>query len=158
MREVTFVRGKRRHDLPGVGSVRLTSRWGNKAVVSAPGHPEWRLSGRVWFREVTHVADQAGVEIATYTQTHGIAYGERSLRVRPPRQGLTDKAKPVELSEDGQVLATFSPYPWGLKPVTVTILDEDFARAEPLLILLGAWGANQIAAIKSAAVGTIPAT
>jgi len=41
---------------------------------------------------------------------------------------------------------------------TVTMFDEEFARAEPLLILLGAWGANQIAAIKTAAAGTTPAT
>jgi hypothetical protein len=159
VREVTFVRDKRLNELPGIGSVRFTSPWGNKAVVSAPGHPEWRLSGRVMFRDVTHVADQTGMEIATFNVTRrAIEYGRRTLLVWPPRQGLMDKAKPVELIEDGQVLATFSPRAWGTKPVTVTIFDEEFARTEPLLILLGAWGANQIAAIKMAAAGTTPAT
>jgi hypothetical protein len=159
VREVTFVRDKRLNELPGVGSVRFTSRWGNNAVVSAPGHPEWQLSGRVMLRDWTHVADQTGMEIATFNVTRrAIEYGRRKLLVWPPRQGLMDKAKPIELMEDGEVLATYSPRAWGTKPVTVTIFDEDFARAEPLLILLGAWGAKEIATVKSATAGTFPST
>jgi hypothetical protein len=105
VREVTFVRDERLNELPGVGAVRFTSPWGNKAVGSAPGHPEWHLSGRVMYPDVTHVADQTGMEIATVDLTRrAIEYGRRTL------------------------------------------------------ILLGAWGANQIAAIKMAAAGTTPAT
>jgi hypothetical protein len=69
-----------------------------------------------------------------------------------------DKAKPVELIEDGDVFATFSPRHWGYGPVTVTIFDEDFARAEPLLLLLGAWGAKEIYVVKTAAAGTSAST
>jgi len=44
-----------------------------------------------------------------------------------------------------------APWSWGGKrPITVTILDEELARDEPLLVLLGLYGALQYAISRSA--------
>jgi hypothetical protein len=147
---------RRRNDLPGIGTVQFTSAWGNKAVLSAPGHPEWHLRGRLMFRDVTHVADQTGIELGTFTRSkRAIEVGGRTLVVRMPKESLTSGPKPVELLEDERMLARYAPWAWdGERPVTVTLLDEEFARAEPLMVLLGLYGTLQYAIMRSAKAAT----
>ena len=156
MRELTLTRDpedKRRCDVPGLGTVRFLNRWGNKVELSAPGHPSLHLSGKVMLRDVTQITDQLGTGIGTFTtSTRTLELGTRTLHVVKPKEGLTSGPRPVELSEDGRVLARYAPYAWdGRKPITVELVDEEFAAAEPLLVLLGLYGALQYAINRSAA-------
>ncbi len=159
MLELTLTRDaqdKRRNDLPGVGTVRFLSAFAHKTLLSAPGHGDWRLSGRLMLRDVTRITDQAGIEIGTFTRSkRAIELGHRTLLVWTPKESLTSGPQPVELIEDERVLARYAPWVWdGRRPITVTILDEELARAEPLVVLLGLYGALQYAIMRSARAST----
>ena len=155
MRELTLTRDpqdKRRNDLPGIGTVRFTSAFAHKTVLSAPSHGDWHLRGRIMLRDVTHISDQTGIEIGTFTSSRStIEIGDRTLHVLQAREGWTGGAKPVELVEDERPLVRYAPWSWdGRRPVTVKILDEEFAAEEPLIVLLGLYGALQYAISRSA--------
>ena len=163
MRELTLIRDpqdKRRLDLAGIGTIRFTSKWGNKVTLSAPGHGDLHLRGRLMLRDVTHISDQIGTELGTFTASkRAIELGARTLHVSKPKEGWTGGPQPVELIEDERVLARYAPWAWdGRRPITVEILDEEFAGAEPLLVLLGLYGTVQYAIVRSASAAASAGT
>jgi hypothetical protein len=163
MRELTLIRDpddKRRLDLEPLGTFRWTSAAGHKATLSAPSHPDWHLGGRIMLRDVTHITDQLGTKLGTFTASkRAIELGPRTLHVRKPKEGWTGGPQPVELIEDERVLARYAPWAWdGKRPITVEIVDEEFAGREPLLVLLGLYGTVPYAISSSAAAAASAGT
>jgi hypothetical protein len=65
--------------------------------------------------------------------------------------GWTTGRAPIVLLEDDRELARFEPKLWARdQPPHITIVDEDFARDEPLLLLYAAFAAHQTAGRASA--------
>jgi hypothetical protein len=156
MRELELIRcpdDKRRLDLAGVGSLRFEDLWGRKLRLSAPGHGEWRV---VRSRRGVTVSDEAGATVATFTDA-GVEHDGVAVDVTTPHQGLLDGRPPFLLLEGDRELARIGPLVWREKPTPVTLLDEEFAAREPLLLLLALYRAQLVAQSRmaSAAAGTV---
>jgi hypothetical protein len=149
VRELHLIRAsddKRRVDLEGVGSVRFTNMWGTKLTISAAGHGEWHLARS---RRGTSITDTAGVAVAQITAA-GVVHDGRVIEVTSPHQGMLERRPPFVISENGREIATAAPQIWSEKPLAVTIIDDAFATAEPLLFLLALYRAQLIAASRFA--------
>jgi hypothetical protein len=138
MLELELRRNEQEHllfELDGFGTVRMLGRLGSEVVAEAPGHGEWHFKPPALADEV-RATDAAGTLVAVFnarTMTHG----DRTLRFEQRKAGFFRTAGPhVLLDGDHELLRVG----WRSPPtVDVTIVDEDAARAEPLLVLFAIW-------------------
>jgi hypothetical protein len=141
MRELQMVFHKdgRRWEFPGVGSVRATNWRGREMIAAAPGREEWRFKGGT-------VTDPTGAEVLSHSGGL-VTYRGRELSVKEGRAKLFGRREPIVLLEGERELARFEPKMWIRdRAHFFTIVDDDFAREEPLLLLYAAYCAHGIAA------------
>jgi hypothetical protein len=152
VRELQLLRSpddKRRLDLAGVGYVRFENMWGTKLVLVAASAGEWRVAGRLMFRGETTATDAAGTTVAKIAGNR-VEYGDRTVEVTTPHEGLLEKRPPYLVVENGREIAHVASQAWSEKPLDVSILDEEFVTTDPLLFLLALYTAQLISARRSA--------
>ena len=107
---------------------------GREMIASALGHEEWRFKGGA-------AIDSTGAEVV-HLDGERMTCGGRELRMEGGRAGLTTARAPIALLEGDRELARFEPKMWARdRPPQITIVDEEFAREEPLLLLYAAYAA-----------------
>ena len=126
--------------------MRFENLWGTKLRITAPGRGDWHVVRR---RRGVTVSDADGTTVAAFTH-RGVEHGDVAVEVRTPHQGLLDRRPPFLLIDGDRELARIEPSVWSEKPLAVTILDEDFATRQPLLLLLALYRAQLIAASRHA--------
>jgi hypothetical protein len=120
--------------------------WGTKLRLSAPGHGDWRVARG---RGGPTVTDADGTTVASFAGAR-IEHGDVAIEVTTPHQGLLERRPPFLLVEGDRELARVAPSVWSEKPIAVTLLDEDFAAQQPLLLLLALYRAQLIAGSRQA--------
>src|SRR5215212_5192687 len=133
-------------ELAGVGTLRATNWLGREFIAAAPGREEWRIKRAV-------AIDPTGAEVVRIADDV-ISYRDRELQLRGGEPGWTTGRKPYVLTEGDRELARFEPIQWARdKPPHVTIVDEQFAHEEPLLLLYAGLLAARAAGRNAAAAG-----
>ncbi len=139
----------RRFDLGGIGTIRLLRGFNRGWVLEAPAHGQWATKLPM-FAKVTRATDALGTVTATFSKRdQTITTDGRTLRLDGGKRAEGERRRePLVLFEGDRELVLYECAAWSgvtRHQIEVTIVEEQMARDEPLLVLFGAFAAAIIA-------------
>lgn len=139
----------RRFDIAGIGTIRLLRRFNGGWELEAPAHGQWATKFPP-FAKVTSATDALGTVTATFSKRdQTITTRGRTLRLDGGmRPDGARRRQPLVLFEDDRELVRYECAAWSgatKRQIEVSIVEEQMARDEPLLVLFGAFAAAIIA-------------